>query len=150
MERNPSYFLFLRLLAQGRASLNSCCMNERMSKYRHALGLLTGSTHYATAAVKYCTPTEKWVFIGASNFHLPEIMEMFPKTMEMCMHVSLRGVGDTGVLSHHCSPQTIRYQIPTESDLWLLERPFFTVSGHSLITKQFIIMQLPQLSTIHW
>lgn len=27
--------------------------------------------------------------------------------MEMCMHVSLRGVGDTGVLSHHCSPRPL-------------------------------------------
>lgn len=38
-------------------------------------------------------------------------------------------------------PLEARY--PRKSDLWLLARPFFTVSGPSLITKQLMIMQLP-------
>ena len=64
--------LSVQLLAQGRVSLNSCCMNERMSKHRHALGLLTGGTHYATAAVKYCIPPRNGSLLGLVVFHLPK------------------------------------------------------------------------------
>lgn len=141
----------MQLLAQGRASLNSCCMNERMSKYRHALGLLTGSTHYATAAVKYCTPLRNGSLLGLVVFHLPKkSWKCFQKQWK-CVCMYLYVVWETQVFFPIIvlpRPLDIRY--PQKSDLWLLERPFFTVSGHSLITKQFIIMQLPQLSTIHW
>lgn len=113
-------------------------MNERMSKYRHALGLLTGSTHYATAAVKYCTPLRNGSLLGPVVFHLPKkSCKMFPKTMK-CVCMYLYVVWETQVFFPIIvlpRPLDIRY--PQKSDLWLLERPFFTVSrAFSLITKQ--------------
>lgn len=120
-------------------------MNERTSEHRHALGLLTGGPHYATAAVKYCTPLRNGSLLGLVVFHLPKISQRGQRRKQWkCVCVYLYMIWETQVFFPIIVlPRPLDTRYPQKSDFWLLERPFFTVSGHSLTIKQLMITQLP-------